>query len=338
MGELKVISSRKLKALIIIDAIILALIVGVSWVLVYVVALEPLIHGGFSKLIHLLLHPRLTETLWWRDFLEQVFNILIVFEATAGTWWTLGNFAVSYREIRKWKEYYKREGKQDVWVVRFGVWERVQHFIVFITMATCIFTGFVMYFGNNPYWKFFYTNRDLFVKIHVISGVIMGALAIIHIIYYTAEAIVAKARGEKIMDRFPLLKLFTKTDILNYIKAYLWLLTPRIKPGPADKYGPEEEFEYWGVYWGMIVLGIPGAIMALYGPKVLDGIFWVTHVKEAVVATIYLLIVHMGYTHLRPEVFPIEPSFITGKMPLKRVKEEYPRWYERLVKKGVVKG
>ncbi len=318
--------------------ILLVLLIGVSWAMVYYLAIIPFQEeGGFAKLSELLSNPQLSRTLWWYDFLALAFDLLIVAVAIIGSTWVMGHFAVEAREFRKWKRYYKEQGQYDVWVKRIGLWERIQHIWMMITFIICAFTGFTMYFGNNPYWKFIYASRETYVTIHILSGLAMGVLVVLHISYYGVQAITSKLRGEKLLEKYELLKFYTLTFYKTLFRTLGWSITERIKPAKVGKYDEEQTFEYWGVYWGIAILGIPGLIMALYGPKAYDGVMWIMHTKEAILAVVFILLVHIGYTHFRPSVFPYDPTFIHGKMPLKRIKEEHPLWYEKLVKEGVVK-
>ncbi len=332
-------TERLWTAYLITNLIAIAIIVGVSWAIIYYLAWIPLMQeGGISKFFELLGQMDLKSTLWWRDFLAVAFDILIIIIGIVGTWWSIGHFAVEARNQGKWRRYYKsEEGKRDIWVLRFTLWQRIQHLWMMITFIIVAFTGFTMYFADNPYWKWFMVDRDLYVKIHVVAGWIMGVLVILHFAYYGTRALLAKLAGRSLLEEFPILWFYTWTFVKNFTKRMLWLITPRVKKPLVHKYDCEQLFEYWGVYWGMAVLGIPGAVMSIFGPKVLNGLFWVTHVKEAVLAVTFILMVHISYAHLLPTVFPMDTTYIHGRMPLKRIKEEHPLWYEYLVRKGIVK-
>ncbi len=327
-------------AYLVTNLIAIALLVGVSWTIVYFLAWVPLVNeGGLVKLLDLIAHPQLTSTLWWREFLSSAFDVLIIAVTIVGTWWSLGHFAAEAREQGKWRRYYaSEEGKRDVWVLRFTLWQRIQHLWMMITLIITAFTGFAMYFSDNPYWQFIMVDRDLYVTIHVAAGWAMGVLVILHFTYYAVQALIAKLRGENLLEKYPILWFYTLTFYKNLVKRLLWTFTGRVAKPLVHKYDCEQLFEYWGIYWGILVLGIPGAIMSVWGPQVLNGVLWVTHVKEAVLAVTFILLVHISYAHFIPTIFPLDPTFIHGRMPLRRVKEEHPLWYEDLVKKGVVKG
>lgn len=320
------------------NLVLVALLIGISWTIVYFLSYIPLAEsGGLGHLLSLLENAKLRDTLWWREFLADAFDLLIILVAIIGTSWVLGHFAVETREFRKWKRYYKEKGADDIWVKRFGLWERVQHIWMMITFIICAFTGFVMYFANNPYWRFFYTSRETYVEIHVLSGLAMGVLVILHFGYYTVQAIMAKRRGEMLFVKYPILNFYRLRFYKTFVRRLLWTIDAKVKPLKVGKFNCEQMFEYWGVYWGIAVLGIPGAIMAVIGPQALDGVLWVMHTKEAVLALTFIILVHISYTHLRPSIYPIDPVFLTGKMPLGQIKEEHPEWYDELVDLGVVK-
>jgi len=333
-------NKRLWTAYLITNLIAVAVLVGISWAIVYFLAWIPLQEeGGIHQLLKLLSEINITSTLWWREFLSRAFDVLVIVLAILGSWWTLGHFALFAREQGKWRKYYRsEEGKRDIWVLRFSLWQRIQHIWVMITFIFCAFTGFTMFLGNNPYWKMLYVSRDLYVKIHVVSGWLMGVVVLLHFGYYTTRFILdLVSRRESIFNKWPMLWMYTWTFVKNITNRMLYTISPKLGKMPkVFKYDCEQLFEYWGVYWGMAVLGIPGAIMSIWGPQVLNGVFWVTHVKEAVLAVTFILMVHISYAHLNPTIFPMDPTYIHGKMPLRRIREEHQLWYEYLVKKGVV--
>jgi cytochrome b subunit of formate dehydrogenase len=316
-----------------LNFIAVVLLVGTSWLIVYYLAWIPLVNEGIPKLPELLAKANLASTAWWRDALAVAFDILIIFVAIIGTWWTLGHFAAQLREIRRWRQIAK-EARE--WVVRFTIWQRIQHIWLVITFIVCAFTGFAMHFANNPYWKDFMTSRDTYAVVHVVSGWAMGVLVLLHFTYYGVKALLAKMRGAKLMDEYPILRIYTLTFLKNLARRLAWTLTPRVAKPASHKYNEEQMFGYWGVYWGIAILGVPGLIMSIWGPSVLNGVLWVMHYKEAILAVVYLMLVHIAYAHFSPPTFPINTVFIHGKMPLEYVKEEHPLWYEQLARKQEV--
>ena len=291
----------------------IAVFVGFAWGFVYAFAVKPLAESWpvRSKVLTSL---DLGSTVWWRAFIAVAFDILILVIAAVGTLWILGTLYLEAGEAGKWRFYYRTAAKRDKWLPRLTLWQRVQHIWVMITFIIAAVTGFAAYAGVLA-------PRNTLLTIHVYSGILMGVLALLHFGYYTTQLLLTLARGEDPRKRFPMLEIYSRKFLRN-----LWRVIRGKPPEPMGKYDVEQLFEYWGVYWGMAVLGIPGAIMLLYGNQVLGGILYTMHVKEAVLAVTFILMVHITYAHLRPKIFPMDPTFLNGKMPLKRALEEHPEW------------
>jgi len=56
----------------------------------------------------------------------------------------------------------------------------------------------------------------------------------------------------------------------------------------------------------------------------------VAHSDEAMLALIWIFLVHIFFNHFAPGVFPINTSIFTGKVPRERYRQEHLLEYERL--------
>ena len=332
------VQGRAKLILIILNLVAVAIVLGVSWIIVYYLAWKPLL-AMTPKIPELVTNIRITSTKWWYDALAVFFDILIVLVAIYGTLWVLAHFAVEARDVGKWFFYERSpEGRADKWVPRLTLSQRLQHIVMILTFVICALTGFAMHFANDPYWRLYlYVSRDTYVTIHIISGLIMGILVVAHFFYYsTLFTGIALRQGVSVaINSFPILRIYTISFLRSLVDTVLWGLGLARRPR-FHKYDSEQLFEYWGVYWGIAILGIPGLLMILYGPSVLGGVLWIMHYKEAILAVTFLLLVHINYTHFRPTHFPINLVFIHGKMPLRRLEEDHMLWLEELRRRGVV--
>ncbi|MEL9990629.1 MAG: hydrogenase cytochrome b subunit [Thermoproteus sp.] len=337
-----------MKARVVGSLIATAITVGVSWVIVYYLSWIPLQQTwpqfwsfvatrGFA----------LNNLEFWDLGVSVFFDVLILLVTAYSTYWTLGHFAVYASEYDRWRKLVVSPNKVDRW----NVWQRVQHILMFVTFVVCAFTGFVAMYANEPYWRDFYINGVVsfsgsppyflfpsftgpvttIIFIHIISGIIMGVLVIAHFAYYGTRVLVDLAKRRPIMERWPILRLYTWGFVKYLVARSIWLVKPSYKlPEWTHKYDPEQLFEYWGVYWGIAILGIPGVLMAIWGPSAFDGLAFLFHTKEAVLAVSFLLIVHLTYTHFMPHIFPYNSTFHSGKMSLELAKEEHPLWYQAI--------
>jgi len=267
-----------------------------------------------------------SSALWWRQLIALAFDVLIIVIAVADTLYVLGNFYLEAPEADKWCLYYKKSlASSDKRLPRLTAWQRFQHIWVMMTFIKCAVTGFAAMAG--------YGVRVTLPTIHIYSRIAMGVVALVHFGYYTTQLLMAKARGENLCEKFPMLEIYSKKFIKNVFRV-----TMCKEPEPMGKYNVEQLFEYWSVYWGVAVLGVPGVIMLLAGNQVLGGIFWTTHTKEAVLAVTFILMVHLTYSRFRSKMFPMDQTFLTGWMPYRRAGEEHPLWAEKAAQEAEKEG
>jgi len=132
----------------------------------------------------------------------------------------------------------------------------------------------------------------------------------------------------------PCLKDFQ--DFFGNVKWFLHL-GPRPK---FDRFAYWDKVDYWGVFWGMAIIGISGYAM-WFGPffaKFLPGswlnVALLIHGEEAILAVGFIFTIHFFNTHLRPGNFPMDLTIFTGRQSEEHFREEHPEEYERLAASG----
>ena len=63
----------------------------------------------------------------------------------------------------------------------------------------------------------------------------------------------------------------------------------------------------------------------------------IIHGDEAILAIGWILFVHLYNSHLRMNVFPMDPVIFTGRVPIEHLKHDKAAWYDRLVREGKIK-
>ena len=124
----------------------------------------------------------------------------------------------------------------------------------------------------------------------------------------------------------------------------------RLVSGPAknapefDRWGYWEKFDYWAVFWGMVIIGVTGLIMAypFASTRVMPGwglnvAFWV-HRIEAILAMAHVFIIHFFIGHLRRHNFPMDRAMFEGSVDLDAARDERPAWIARLEQSGKLGG
>nr|WP_320133752.1 hypothetical protein [uncultured Holophaga sp.] len=130
-------------------------------------------------------------------------------------------------------------------------------------------------------------------------------------------------------------------DLQQLVATSKWFLGL----GPRPKYGRYtywEKFDYFAVFWGMVIIGGTGLMLAFpvactrYLPGWLLNVATIIHSDEALLATGFIFTIHFFNTHLRPEKFPMDTVIFTGRMSLAELKFDKPAEYEALLAAGHV--
>ena len=125
-------------------------------------------------------------------------------------------------------------------------------------------------------------------------------------------------------------------DLFGHMR---WLMGLGPKP-KFDRYAYWEKFDYWAVFWGMIVIGFSGYAMwfAPFFAHFLPG--WalnavlVIHSEEGLLAILFIFSIHFVNTHLRPDSFPMDMVIFTGVESEEEFKHKRPLEYARMVREG----
>lgn len=226
-------------------------------------------------------------------------------------------------------------------ILRFSRFNRILHIGMILSFMSLALTGMTL--------KFSYTSWAVFLSrmfggfefagfIHRVAATIMFIIFFSHIF----DLLKRKKREYGSMKNLlfgPNTMLPTKKDLRDFvdsIKWFLWL-------GPRPKYGKWtywEKFDYFAVFWGMMVIGSTGLVLWFpeFFTKFIPGEFinvaTIIHSDEALLATGFIFTIHFFNTHLRPEKFPMDICIFTGRVPLEEYKMDRPDDYQKLIESG----
>jgi len=153
----------------------------------------------------------------------------------------------------------------------------------------------------------------------------------ISIAYHALYLIVLVLCGVRRTDMFP-----TKKDFVDFWEALQQLAGLRKEPPQYGRYNFVEKFLYWAAGWGIIMMGFTGFIIwqspwfaEHLSPAVVE-LSAVLHSHEALIASFALLVFHLYFAHLRPDVFPMSKVWLTGEIDDLEMRErhslEYGQW------------
>jgi cytochrome b subunit of formate dehydrogenase len=133
--------------------------------------------------------------------------------------------------------------------------------------------------------------------------------------------------------------VFNATDLREFWGSVKWFLGRGDRPR-YGRYTYWEKFDYFAVFWGMVVIGSTGLLLWFpeFFTNVLPGwtvnVSTIIHSDEALLAVGFIFTVHFFNTHFRLDKFPMDPVIFTGQVPLEELKRDKPREYEALVESG----
>jgi formate dehydrogenase subunit gamma len=215
-------------------------------------------------------------------------------------------------------------------IERFNKNQRLQHLILFISIAFLVLTGFPIKYGQSQGAKFvvsLFGGFDNMLIVHLTAAVVMLLCGFYHILWLIK---LFKTSG----PHWSMLPSFK--DVRDAYHHALYLLGARKEPPKYGRYTYLEKFEYLAVIYGILLMGISGFflwfpnIAASMMPRWVMHMFRIAHSNEAVVCLLAIIIGHFYWVHFNPDVFPSSPVWYNGKISKHHLKHEHPLEYDQL--------
>lgn len=206
---------------------------------------------------------------------------------------------------------------------RMNLNEVWQHAFLTATFIVLVITGFSLRFSDAWWVKFLFGHEGGFPLrgiIHRVGAVLFILTALWHLAYLNSR------RGRQFLkDMLP-----AKVDLEHLKQLVTYNLgLGKVKPR-FGRFSYIEKAEYWALVWGTVIMIITGFFLwfdnyavKIFPKGVLD-VMLVIHYYEAWLATLAILIWHMYAVIFNPSAYPMNPSWITGKMPVDMFKHEHP--------------
>ena len=211
------------------------------------------------------------------------------------------------------------------------VWQHTFLMITFIVLAV---TGFSLRYSNAFWvqwlfgWEGGFPLRGI---IHRVAAVLFVLTVLWHVFYLTT-----KRGGRFVRDIFPV-----KSDLRQFIDTLRYNLGLKKEKPNFGRFSYIEKAEYWSLVWGSILMVLTGFflwfdnIAVSWFPKGFLDVVLVIHFYEAWLAVLAIAVWHMYSTVFNPVVYPMNPSWFTGKVPEDVYRHEHPD--DPQVKAGALK-
>ncbi len=228
------------------------------------------------------------------------------------------------------------------WYRRFTPAERVLHALLMLTFVGCALTGLPLLFATKPWAATLAHLLGGFQSagiIHRLCAAVMITVFLTHVGLVIRRAFTTRDWRGILWgpdSMVPQLK-----DGRDLVDSFKWFIGRGPQP-KFDRWTYWEKFDYWAVFWGMVIIGGSGLLLwfPFFFGQVIPG--WVfniaglVHGEEALLAVGFIFTFHFFNGHLRPQKFPMDTVVFTGRISEHELRTERPLEYARLVEEGAL--
>ncbi len=224
-------------------------------------------------------------------------------------------------------------------VLRFDRYHRITHVCLMISFLGLAFTGMPLLFAEQAWARGLarlWGGVEVSSTLHRVFAVVMIATFLAHVARIVQRVYVQKDYGAL---WGPNSMVPQPRDVREMYAHFRWF----IGVGPRPAFGHFtywEKFDYWAVFWGMIIIGGSGLLLwfptffSLVLPGWVFNIAMLVHGEEALLAVGFIFTVHFFNGHLRPEKFPMDLVIFTGRMPRHELEVERRAELDALRREG----
>jgi cytochrome b subunit of formate dehydrogenase len=223
--------------------------------------------------------------------------------------------------------------------MRFTREQRYLHAALFTSFLGLAATGLPLRFSESIWARGLAKGVGGFGAIlffHKLCAIVLTIAFLIHVKEIITRGIIHREKGIFWGATSMVANWKDVKDLFGHLRWFIGL-----GPKPQfERYAYWEKFDYWAVFWGMIVIGFSGYAMwfAPFFAHFLPG--WalnavlVIHSEEGLLAILFIFSIHFVNTHLRPDSFPMDMVIFTGVESEEEFKAKRPKEYERLKAQG----
>ena len=228
---------------------------------------------------------------------------------------------------------------QGRYLTRFTREQRYLHAVLFSTFLGLAATGLPLRFSESIWARGAARAVGGFGAIlffHKFCALVLTIAFLVHVKEVFTRGLYRREKG---IFWGPTSMVANWKDVKDLFGHMRWFLGLGPKPR-FERYAYWEKFDYWAVFWGMIVIGFSGYAMwfAPFFARFLPG--WalnaalVIHSEEGLLAILFIFSIHFVNTHLRPDSFPMDMVIFTGVESEEEFQHKRQQEYARLLREG----
>ncbi len=222
---------------------------------------------------------------------------------------------------------------------RFTRAQRTLHAVLFTTFLGLAATGLPLRFSESIWARGlagFVGGFGAILFVHKFCALALTLAFLAHVKDLVTRAV---ARHEKGIFWGSTSMVANWKDVKDIVGHMRWMVGLGPKP-KFERYAYWEKFDYWAVFWGMMVIGFSGyarwfaPFFAHFLPGWALNAVLVIHSEEGLLAILFIFSIHFVNTHLRPDSFPMDMVIFTGVESEEEFKHKRPLEYQRLAAEG----
>jgi cytochrome b subunit of formate dehydrogenase len=207
----------------------------------------------------------------------------------------------------------------------------IQHFMTFVTFLVLAATGLTLHFADlwwAPYIMTLFGGPDIARFIHRFAALLMVIASAYHLFTLFGGTIhkLMKKKFNFRRTQIPVLK-----DIQDITHDFKYFLGKEPHRPKMHKFMYKQKLHYIAIIWGTFVLITAGTTLLFPefmstlwpNPQFAQDLARLMHADEAIMAITVIVFWHWSNVHLVPGRFPLQWSFITGKITREHQIEEH---------------
>lgn len=223
-----------------------------------------------------------------------------------------------------WGHYLRGLFRRKPQIRRMGLNEVWQHTFLMVSFIVLVISGFALRFSESAISTWFFgweSGFELRGTVHRVAA----AVFILTVMWHVLFIVIANRGRQFVRDMIP-----ERRDFSQFWERILYNLDRRKHPPAFGRFSYVEKAEYWALVWGTVVMIATGFLLwfdnyvVQFLPKGVLDVALVVHYWEAWLATLAILVWHLYSTVFSPHVYPMNPAWITGKIPEEMYRHEHP--------------
>jgi len=262
------------------------------------------------------------------SFFALIAGIILAFLQVRHAWilWLLAALVMVLAMVINRTQRRGHPHRPEKYYQRFTLTQRIQHILLASSFTVLVLTGFPLHFadvGWTHYLLALFGGFDGARIAHRVAGVTMLLNWVWHLgflLYRWKQAKFSFASW----TMWPRVK-----DVIDLIDTIKYGVGLRKDPPQFERFQFREKFDYFADIWGTIVMGASGLILwfpTLIGnhlPSLAFGASYIAHSYEGLLAMMAIIVWHFYNAHFNPDMFPMNPAWLTGRLTEEEMEREH---------------